>query len=265
LLDNLALGINNKHIMSPTSSSSPYKSAPAVLTSRRAKVEQKKLLRQTFFFLALAIVIAVVMLAVVVPGIIRVLGGLSSSTSPVVTEDLPPLQPPVISAPVPATFSASLKLSGFAEKAATVVLVQNGQEAGQTTAQDNGAFQFDVQLQKGENALSAYAKTSEKRQSAVSQEFKVVMDNELPKLEITDPKEGEKKSVQGKKNQSTSITGNTDPNTKITLNDRLAFVKADGSFTASFFLQTGDNEITIKATDQAGNVTEKKVTITYQD
>jgi hypothetical protein len=225
-------------------------------------VEQKKLLRQTVLFLGIAVVLGILVVVVIVPGVIRILGGAGGGVA-TQTEDLPPLQAPVISAPIPATFSASIKLSGYAEKGATVVLLQNTQEANRTTAQDNGAFQFDVQLQKGDNALSAYAQSSADRQSPVSQEFKVIMDDEQPALEIETPTD--KQVIEGKKNQSLTIKGKTDPNTKVTVNDRLAFTQADGTFSTTFFLNSGDNNLSIKAIDQAGNVTEKPLLVTFHE
>jgi hypothetical protein len=230
-------------------------------SSRRTKVEEKKMVRQTVIFSVLAVVLAVLFFLVIIPGVVRFLGGLAGG--PVVKEDELLPQTPFISSPASATSSAKLTFSGFNQKDNTIVVLDNGQESTRVKAADDGSFSADLTLQEGENKLSAYAINPRDKESAVSQEYLITYDNKPPKLEITEPTDGA--SIQGRKNQNATVKGNTEPETRVTINDRLIFVNDDGTFSTSFRLENGDNGIAFKATDPAGNVTEHKITVKFSE
>jgi hypothetical protein len=229
--------------------------------SRRAKVEQKKVFRQTIFFGVLAVAFLIFFGLIVIPNVIRFFGNQGNQAT-FDDSGLPP-QVPLLSSPVTATSSASLNLKGYNEKGNQVVLLQNGQETQRATVEDDGSFSFDTTLSTGDNRFTLYAIDPANKESEVSREYLVVFDNQPPKLEVADLQD--KQSVQGKKNQMLSIKGTTDPDTKVTLNDRLVFSKEDGSFTTQQRLENGENTLTFKATDQAGNTTEKKIIVTFSE
>lgn len=228
-------------------------------SSRKAKLEQKKITHQIIFFLLLAIALVLLFVFVLIPTLIRVLASLSGNT-PVQTDTVP-VQVPFLSAPVAATSSATLTLSGFSQKGYNVAFVDNGQPLTTTNTNDDGSFQADLTLSDGENKITAYAIDANKKQSEVSQEYTVLLDTQLPSLDISKPQD--KQSFQGKQNQNMTIEGKTDLNTKVYINDRLIFTKDDGSFTTLQQLHDGDNPLDIKAIDQAGNVTDKVLTISF--
>jgi Glucodextranase, domain B len=89
-----------------------------------------------------------------------------------------------------------------------------------------------------------------------------VLDTSKPKITVTSPKDNAKvnrKSVEIKgkvQGRSTLIARNSDNDSSIT-----ATAEGDGTFTLKMGLKTGLNHITITATDPAGNVAEKAITI----
>jgi hypothetical protein len=231
-------------------------------TSRRAKVEQSKLVKQTAIFAAAAIVLSLLSFLVIIPGVLRYIGGQNGGGNSAGNDTTLPPQTPILSAPVPATFSASISLTGYTSNKANVVILRNGEEYKTVPADDQGKFVADVELEKGTNTLSSYAK-NDQAESSKSQEYTTIMDNEPPKLEVTQPTDNQ--SIQGKKNQSTTVQGSTDPQTKLYLNDRLMLVHDDGNFSFSYYLSSGTNTLTFKAIDEAGNVTEKKLTVNFSE
>ena len=56
----------------------------------------------------------------------------------------------------------------------------------------------------------------------------------------------------------------TDEGMRITVNDRIAVVKADGSFTYAMSLPDGETVLTIVSTDPAGNQTKTERRVKYQ-
>ncbi len=238
-----------------TSSSTQYAS------SRRAKLEQKQLTRQLVIFIGLTVGVIVVFIFVVIPTLIRILASLSGNL-PTAADDVP-VQIPFVSAPVPATSSASIKLSGFSQKGYTVAIVDNGQPPVKQLASDDGSFQVDVNLEKGDNKIIVFAIDQNNKESAPTSEMSIIFDDEKPLLEVTKPTENQ--SMQGKQNQALTVEGKSDPNTKVYINGRLVFVKEDGAFSSIVQLQEGDNTLDIKAVDQAGNTTEKQIKVTFRN
>ncbi len=231
------------------------------ITSRRAKVIESNLMTQIALFGFLTVVLIVVFVAFVIPNVIKVLAGSSANQVATQTDTLLP-QVPALSSPVEATNSAQLTLNGYSEKGNQVVVLDNSQEIKRVDAKDDGSFSADIDLQSGDNSLTAYAiKSTNQQQSAVSQAYLVKFDNEPPKLDISDPQDNQ--TINGNKNQQMTVKGASDPGVRVSLNDRLVIVKSDGSFTTSFQLNNGDNALDIKATDPAGNLTEKKLTVHF--
>ncbi len=234
-------------------------------SSRRVVVEEKLLLKQTMLFLGLFVLLLTLFFFVIVPFLIRVTAGPEGGLSTITDSEVVPLTP-VLSAPVTATNSAQITLRGFNEKGATVILLQNGTESLRTQTADDGSFNLDVTLQDGENSLEAYSvlgDDSNQKQSAHTPIYIITLDTEAPTIDLSAPKEGDK--VQGKKNQLLTVSGSTDQGSKVTVNDRLVHLGADGTFTTVLSLNNGDNQLTVKATDRAGNTAEQVLKVSYQE
>lgn len=240
--------------------SSNYQRATRLTTSRRVKQEEKTALRQTVMFGLAGIVLAVVSVFIIIPGIVRFIGALSSV--PTETEDSLPPQIPQFSVPAEATSSATITLSGFTTPKATVYILKNGSEAKTVDADDSGNFSTSLDLEQGENHISAYAKNGE-LESDVSREYTTIFDNQKPEIEVTEPTENQ--SIQGKKNQNVTVKGKTKPGSRLYLNDRLIFLQEDGMFETTHRLENGQNNLSFKVIDKAGNEAEKVVSVSFQE
>jgi hypothetical protein len=229
------------------------------VTSRRTKLEQNKIIRQIVIFLVLAVALIAAFVLIIIPNLFKFLANLSGAI-PSQSNDVP-VQVPFLAAPVAATSSANLSLSGFSQKGYTVVVLDNTQEKKRQTTNDDGSFKTDVTLDQGDNQLTVYAVDQNSKQSPVSQTYHVKFSDQPPTLDVTQPVD--KASIQGKQNQKLNIQGKTDPQVQVTINDRLIFVKDDGSFSAPQQLNEGDNAFTVKATDEAGNSTQKQFTVSF--
>src|SRR5579859_2035234 len=243
------------------SSYTSHYSTPQYAPSRRSKKEQQKIIKQIAIFFLLACGLGALFVFVVIPGLVRLTSN-SPINAPGVDNALPP-QPPSLSAPALATSSANLPVSGFAEPGEHIIILDNGQQTAQADTGGDGSFQSSLTLTKGDNHLSVYAVDQKNRHSPNSSEYVVTYNDQPPKLDISEPQD--KQAIQGKSNQNLTIKGQTDKNVRVSVNGRLIFTHDDGSFTTLQMLQTGDNTLELKATDQAGNNTEKILTVSYND
>jgi hypothetical protein len=233
------------------------------VSSRMAKTEQKKLLKQTFWFGAGAVALLLIFVFMIIPGVIKlrnvILGG---SDSLQLDNDAIPPQVPVFAAPPTATFSAQVKFAGYGEAESELVWSVNGQEAGKQKIPTTGEIDLEVSLTEGENLISAYAVDSAGNQSAATKTYKIVYDNQPPKIEISEPTDGQ--TIELRKNQLVTIKGITEELAKVYINGRLVSVKADGSFSTTYQLQEGENKLHFEAKDEAGNTTTKDITVNFK-
>lgn len=230
-------------------------------SSRLAKKEQKMAVRQTIMFLAAAAILMVVFFFIVLPLMARLVTGPVQVNK---DETKRPLAVPAISAPVPATNSGTLKLNGFAQpKQEVVLLLNNAEHTRQKTDDADGKFSIDVPLETGMNTIKAYVTTEDGNESPVSQEYTVEFDNSVPTIELTNVTEGQ--SFVGKNNQNMSLEGKTEPRAKLYVKGRLFNADDEGMFRATVRLENGQNEIDLRVVDAAGNQTEQKLTVSFQE
>lgn len=231
-------------------------------SSRLTRKEQRTVVRQTLISIGVAIILVVAFIFVIIPGVIRLtLAFLGSGTSFVATDDVPP-QVPVLAAPVPATFSAQVDISGFGEAKSKITFVVNGSEYQDVTASDDGSFGLSLPLTEGENSLTVYAKDEAGNESAESKKYMIVFDAQAPELVITEPQPDQQ--IELRKNQLTTIRGTTEPGSRVFVNGRLASVQTDGAFSLTYQLQEGENILKIEATDRAGNKTEQELKVFFR-
>lgn len=186
------------------------------------------------------------------------ISGLRRSNTTVVDKGVAPATPR-LAEDFDATNSASIKLSGIADPKVTVELWQNDASVDTTVVGDEGKFSFDVSLKKGDNLFAVQATSEQGVKSEKSEIYKISYLNSNPKIEITSPKDGD--TV---KDSPVSISGKSDSGVTVTINDRLAIVRSDGSFTGNLSLSNGDNKVKVVITDRAGNQTTREITIKYQ-
>lgn len=160
--------------------------------------------------------------------------------------------------PLPkATKEQNIKIGGTSLSGFKIVLYLNGSIENEKEANSDGTFEFDVTLSEGENIIKAKA-VKDLSESEFSDSSVIAYKKEGPKISIDSPKDGETIFATNPIN----ITGKTDKNTIVTVNDFQAIITGD-TFSYGLTLKDGDNEIKITATDLAGNKTEKIIRVNY--
>lgn len=167
------------------------------------------------------------------------------------------LNKPVIEPTYEATNSAEIAIHGISDPNTTLTLYLNDQTKEENKIDQTGSFVFpSIFLKEGENKI--YVKAVLDKESLESEPITVVYDKKPPKIEITEPQDNQ--NYRGDQRYAL-VSGKTEETDSVLINDRLAILNADGSFTYRFLLNEGENKITIVAMDKAGNkvTVEKKV------
>ena len=172
---------------------------------------------------------------------------------------VPPLAPRLV-IPYEATNSANISVNGFTEVGVEVELFKNEVSIGKTQVTESGDFVFkNIPLDDGDNSFSALAISKEAGSSDGSVPIVVSFDNKAPDLKITNPTESELTIDYA----DFDVTGESEKDTSVTINGKVAVVDDDGKFKLKFQLNMGKNELEVISRDLAGNETKKKITITY--
>jgi hypothetical protein len=189
------------------------------------------------------------------------MGNISSMDKPAEKTDFIPPSPPRFLTRLEATNSASLSLKGISEAGASVFLTLNQNPAGDTVALDDGSFEFThLQLSEGQNTFSAVAIDTAGNRSQISSSLSVRYSSKSPILVINSPLD--KQSFSGNESRIT-ISGSVDPDTRLTINDRVVILSAGGKFSYQLGLNSGENLLSIMAVDSFGNRTKKEITVSY--
>lgn len=171
--------------------------------------------------------------------------------------------PPPYLTPLPLyTKEEKVKVEGYAEAGAEVILFVNDGEVGKTVAEKGGQFTFSlITLSDGENKITAIAKDGAGNESLTSSALKVILDKKPPELAVSEPKGGQQFSGE---NNKIKISGKTEPGVIVKVNDLQATVLADGVFNLTIIAANeGEIKLLIIATDRAGNETKEEITVTY--
>ncbi len=233
------------------------------ITSRLAKKQRKQLVRQSFFFIVGGLALCALFLFFIMPKSINLLFNLIDNGDVIdVKDDFIPPQIPILQQVPEATFTSSLKLSGYAESGSDVIIKNNDKKVDDLLVPDNGKFEYKLKLNKGENFVSIYSIDPAGNESVSSRDYIITYDNEPPKIEIDEPKDGE--TIELKRNRVTTIRGKTEPKSKVFINQRLVYPNEDGEFYSSYPLKEGDNELLIRVVDQAGNSSELEMTVYFR-
>ncbi|NCN87464.1 MAG: hypothetical protein GW941_01060 [Candidatus Pacebacteria bacterium] len=231
------------------------------ISSRLAKKEHRKLAQQTAIIIFVILALILGFLFLILPNIVRVAfnvldGDVITNSS----DDIPP-QVPILDAPVEATYSGTIKLTGYGEAKSEVILVLNGDEADKKIITDEGTFELDAELTEGENSITTYSVDEAKNESLTSKKYSITLDKELPTIQIEEPEN--ESTITLRKNQITTIKGLTEPNARVFISGRLSVANSEGNFTGTYSLQEGENKILIKAIDKAGNESESELTVNF--
>lgn len=182
------------------------------------------------------------------------------TSTPIEKNDITPPAPPQLSNLPEATNETSLLVEGVSESGATVEIFLNDKKT-EVVADEAGVFTTKLTLLDGENTIYALARDKAGNESQEAKKITVVFDNEDPRLEVISPADGEE--FFGSKNQKVTIEGVSETGAALTINERFVGIGEDGSFSFSATLNEGENVFTLKASDKAGNATEKSLILRY--
>jgi hypothetical protein len=228
-----------------------------------SKREAKRNLRQAALFGLLTIFLIFAIIFWGIPALVRMavfVGDLRGSSQPVEQDESLSLQPPTLYPLPEATNSAEIKISGISQSGLTIKVFLTGADSKDILTDDQGNFSTKEKLTLGRNEIYAVAADAKNKQSNPSDKMIVWYDNEAPSLEISQPNDG---TVITEDKGKVEIIGKADSESEVLINDHLTVVDKDGNFKYTFNLSTGENKILITATDQAGNKTEKTLTVNY--
>lgn len=160
-----------------------------------------------------------------------------------------------------ATNQDSISVSGYSATGTTVKLFVNGPEVGSSPAGEDGKFMFEnIPLISNRNTIYAKAVDGDGNESEKSETYIITVDKEKPKLEVSQPNNGEKiKNLD----ERVLVKGKVNEKAKITINEKLVVQKPDLSFEYLLGVSEGDVKISIKAEDEAGNSKTEVLEIKY--
>jgi len=212
------------------------------------------------FYIFLSIVFVAVMIKWGIPLFMNLVAGNGASRVDNVKDIIPP-QEPLISALPEATNSSFVTVEGYTENLASVELLLNDLTDKITKADESGLFSLGVVLSSGQNRIQVRAK-DEAGNESMSGVSLVTFDNKPVELVVTSPKDGNE--YFGKLNQVIDIKGSVDKkDVQVLVNNSFVSVNSEGNFVHRIMLSDGENTLTIKASDKAGNMTEKALKIIY--
>lgn len=233
--------------------------------SRSAKRRAKKSSRNFIITLILIGVLIYATLQWILPSVIGGVSLINGSLKPVkkaAPVNYESLAPPVLNIPFEATNSSQINITGYATPDADVKLYLDDKLQDTARASGDGQFQFtNIPLSLGTNNF--YGKTADEKgvESLPSKTLTVFFENEKPSLTIYGPEDG--KTIQGGDKKIT-ITGKTDPDISVYINDTRIITSSDGTFSSDQQLNDGDNNFTIKAIDKAGNEADLARKVTFK-
>lgn len=233
--------------------------------SRLVRIEEKKSLRKAFFFSLLTIVLLLGLIFVGIPLLTKMAVFLSeirgSGQSTEQNDTIAP-QPPRFNSLPEDTKEQTLSVSGFAEPSSTVEIFLNDSPIATTTTTAEGTFNFEkINLNQGKNEIYGLVSDKAGNKSQASPKTIVVFDNTPPKLEIAEPQNGA--ALSGERKRKIKISGQSEEDVSLMVNDRLVIVDQEGKFSTDFSLSEGENLIEITATDRAGNQSEQEVKVSF--
>lgn len=231
--------------------------------SRLASVEEKKNVRSALGYILLTIVGVLLLFFVGIPALGKFaafVSDIGKSNKTITTNDHTPPAPPHFNTFNDFTNQQNVSVTGTTEAGATIKLTFNGNEQ-DALADKDGNFSFNLALDNGDNNFSAVAVDTAGNISQKSKDYKITYDNKPPDLTVDSPSD----SAQffGSAQRQVTIKGTTEATAQVTVNDRIVIVDDAGIFQYTTTLNEGSNTFAVKSTDQAGNTTEKDITVSF--
>lgn len=221
--------------------------------SRLASTEEKRNVKIAYKYIFLSIVAIIFLIFFGLPMLVKFagfVGDIAKSDKPVEINDNTPPAPPKFDDIPEFTNKDTLFLTGKSESGASIVVRANNNDS-EVVANNEGQFNFTFNLEKGENTIDAIAKDQSGNESTQTQTYKIIFDNDDPKLEITDPADGS--SFYGTSAKQLSIKGTVDEQVELNINSRYVTINDNGDFNFTTTLSEGENKFDVIAEDPSGN------------
>lgn len=225
--------------------------------------EESKNTRSAISYVALTIAAIAALYFLGIPTLGKLtsfVSSLKSNNNKISSSDITPPPPPKFRSFPEFTNQQNLVLNGNTEAGATVKLTFDGNPS-EAMADSNGQFTFNINLQNGVNTFAATATDQVGNVSQKSEDYQITFDKKNPDLEITSPGDGS--SFFGSNQRQATIQGKTEAEATVTINDRIISVDDEGLFQYTTTLNEGANTFNVKSTDQAGNTSEKSITLNF--
>lgn len=159
-----------------------------------------------------------------------------------------------------ATNSAKIMISGSVLNFDSLDFYINNEKVSSFSLSNSDSFVQEIGgLKSGDNEVYIMAKSKKNKNEKKSPVYKIIYKNDKPKLDISTPNDKQKTSSPDLK-----ISGITDAEVFIKVNNMPAVVDSQGNFQYSLKLQNGENKIEISAQDIAGNTETRMLTVTYE-
>lgn len=228
--------------------------------SRLSKRLEKKSRKVIIYAIVGMIVVLFLVFKFAIPFLSFLAGGSSTAGTDTNGSNQSYVAPPAINPMNSATNSAQVIISGLAQAHQQIEIYINDQKTDVQGTKDDGSFSFNtVSLNQGDNTIKVRAVQNNKT-SDYSDPLTISYKNQPVNLTVDNPHDGDSFS---KDQNNVIVSGKTDPDTKVTVNDFWAIVDDKGNYNYNLHLQNGDNQIKVIATDTAGNKTEKDLKVTF--
>lgn len=184
-----------------------------------------------------------------------------SQTSSQKTSSL--LTPPILDSLNDATSSALLEVSGrTSDTDGTIQIFINDRKSKDLDIEKDGTFKGIVTgLAGGENSIKARFVAANDDKSDFSKEQTITYSKDAPQIDALSPADN---SEFKREEDRIEVSGKTSPGSKVFVNDFIAIVAEDGSFSYMLKLTEGDNLIKVRAENDAGLSGDKTIRVIYR-
>mgnify|MGYP000462908736 CR=1 FL=1 len=233
------------------------------MQTRLQRKQEKDKLKQAVKYLALTLTLLFLLIKFGLPWLVNLVafwGRLKTNQQPIEIEQKL-ITPPKLDYIPEATNSSSLNISGWSQPETTIKLYIKNINVKETISDRQGWFEFkNIHLAEGESEIYVEATDNQGNLSQPSNSLLIIVDSQKPEISLNQPKENERFFD---KDNPITISGQTEPNSKVTVNGRFAMINNEGRFEVEVYLTEGDNQLEIISLDQAGNETRKNLTVSY--
>lgn len=232
---------------------------------RRSELFQKNKLTRTITIFIILLIVSLLLISTVgfkllMNSSVFIAGLLSKNSAPALNKTTDVYGSISIDNIPTATNSAKFIISGSIVNYDKLEFFLNDEKVKDVDLKAGDTFSEEIgDLIQGVNKIYIKAISSDNKSKKSTNTYTILFKEEKPKLEISQPNDKETLSQS-----ETLLKGSTDKEVFVKVNDLPVVVDANGNFQTTVRLKEGDNTIVITASDIAGNLESKTLTVTYQ-